>query len=153
MMTTKVSWIHVDKQLLLTTQEAVRTSSHRIRVRRENNTFTLIIENVGLDDVGYYACRVRKSRRESLFQLISCVLFYSFFFYRSIPVPRNLKLGSWMWWVMFPVFLHHQLLTSYWDHDERDMHNNASHVTNCLMLVVDVVFSLPHFSLVISMNI
>jgi hypothetical protein len=55
---TKVSWIHVDKQLLLTTQEAVRTLSPRIRVLRENNTFILIIENVSLEDVGYYACRV-----------------------------------------------------------------------------------------------
>lgn len=48
----------MDKQLLLTKQQQVRTDNERIHVRRENNTFILMITNASLEDIGYYACRV-----------------------------------------------------------------------------------------------
>ena len=54
----QVSWIHVDKQLVLSKQEILRTNNPRIRVRRENSTFVLIIEKATLEDIGYYACKV-----------------------------------------------------------------------------------------------
>lgn len=54
----QVSWIHVDRQLLLSTQTSVRTRNPRVRIARENDTFVLVIDQATLDDVGYYACRV-----------------------------------------------------------------------------------------------
>lgn len=57
-MLSQVSWIHVDKQLLLTTQDVVRTTNPRIRIKRQNDTFMLMIDKVILQDVGFYACRV-----------------------------------------------------------------------------------------------
>lgn len=56
----QVSWIHVDRQVLLTTQTTVRTKNSRIGIVRHNDTFVLVIDKATLDDVGYYACRVRR---------------------------------------------------------------------------------------------
>ena len=53
-----MSWVHVDKQLLLTTQATVKTTNPRISIRRQNDTFVLVIDKATLEDVGYYACRV-----------------------------------------------------------------------------------------------
>lgn len=54
----QVSWIHVDKQSLLTSQEHVITSNSRIKVHHEAGTWTLIINKVSLEDRGYYMCQI-----------------------------------------------------------------------------------------------
>lgn len=54
----QVSWIHVDKQSLLTVQEHVITANPRIKVQQADGTWTLIINKVSLEDRGYYMCQI-----------------------------------------------------------------------------------------------
>ena len=54
----EVSWYHIDKQLLLTVEDKVKTSNPRIKVVRNGTTYTLFIDSITLEDAGYYACRI-----------------------------------------------------------------------------------------------
>ncbi|XP_064097844.1 neurotrimin-like isoform X2 [Macrobrachium nipponense] len=55
----KVSWMHLDRVMLLTIDENVITLIPRYRVTKDDSTtWTLHIENVSPDDTGYYVCQV-----------------------------------------------------------------------------------------------
>ena len=68
----------MDKQLLLTNQETIKTTNPRISILRQNNAFVLVIDKATLDDVGYYACRVSDADRTCHSDQFPCIFLPSF---------------------------------------------------------------------------